>query len=618
VRNIINGNEAVAWAAMEMGLNYFSHYPGSPVNKIAPAIYELNSKYKGSVVFNDAINEHVATLSALGASLSGARSMVVMKHVGMNIAADPLNYIGYTGIRGGMLLVVGTDPGAQCSTGEEDPHWYLPQINLPLFEPTTISQIYYQTKEAFLLSEKYATAVVVFLPTRLCFNHDSLLTDESKIGQAQREFKFIKNPASYINVGAQCVANSKKLFAKMETISQDVFFGKEFFNANSAIGVITRGATFGHSYESILRLELSEKVHLLNIDMTYPLNEAKLLPFFANKKEVVVIEDQGGFLENSLKSLFYGKIQTAMEGKIFFTPYGEISFSSIYNFFADKFDIAIRQMGENLQAPHEIEVPERLGTFCEGCPHRASFYIIEKVLRAEQGDDRWVIGGDIGCSSLPPQRADWLLCMNAGVGISQGITAMASSQLVISTGGDASFFHAGISGIASAVHNKVDLLHLVFDNEYIAMTGHQASLSSNPKLDHEKLLYALGVDKLFTVDAFDLSSYEKKLKQLVHSRGVRVLWVKGACSKMLPAQAIKRREAFSPTINSSKCQDCTLCYRELQCPAIVKKTTNLPHFSIDLDRCKRCRVCKQVCPNGAISANVNWMKLAQALLAKDV
>ena len=188
----VTANEAVAWAALACGLDYFSHYPGSPVNTIEPFLKQLTHTFNQPVHFNDALNEHIAVLSAAGASLCGARSLVVMKHVGMNIAADPLNYLGYCGIRGGMVIVVGTDPGANSSTGEEDPHWYLPQINFPLFEPTNVQEVYQQIGLAFEMSESQGIPVVLFMPVRLCHNV-SLLSLPAQFNRSLKTFYFEKN-----------------------------------------------------------------------------------------------------------------------------------------------------------------------------------------------------------------------------------------------------------------------------------------------------------------------------------------------------------------------------------------------------------------------------------------
>ncbi len=610
---LVDGNEAVAWAAFESNVTFLSHYPGSPVNKIAPKLFELSKKFNSEIKFNDALNEHVATLSAQGASLCGARSLVVMKHVGMNIAADPLNYLGLTGVVGGMLIVVGTDPGASCSTGEEDPHWYIPQLNFPVFEPTSVREIFELTKKSYLLSEKYKLPCLMFIPASLCNNHSTISVSMSVSRTVDKlpANMFKKNFNLYVNVGTRSVINNKNLFEKIWKIAQENICAKSFFSKNSKIGIITRGATFGHVFESVERLGLYDLIHLLNYDLVFPLNKDDVLDFVSNKDEVIVIEDQGGFLENQIKNLLYNHANVKIYGKNYFPPYGEISFAMVYNFLQNYFSFTCSKnvADSNLK----FEVPERLGVFCEGCPHRSSFFIIDKVLKEHASIGPSIIGGDIGCSSLPPQRADWLLCMNAGIGIAQGIVQLGTEQLVISTGGDGSFFHGGLISLISAVHNKLNLLHIVLDNEYIAMTGHQLSPTSKNSTKHVKLLKAVGVDHVLTTNAFRPKDYERKLEKLIKFSGVRVLWVKGKCAKMRSRKYKEVKSLVHPFINYKKCGKCTICYSELQCPAIVKKTGNT--FSISLEQCQRCGVCKSICPNGAVSRKINTKDLFKVIFS---
>ena len=207
-----DGNLAIAQAAVEAGVGYFAHYPGSPVNRVDAHLRKLAERFDTGCVFNDALNEHVAVLAAAGASFCGMRSLVAMKHVGMNIAADPLNYLGYTGVKGGMVIVVGTDPGATCSTGEEDVHWYVPQVNFPLLEPTSIKGIRRCVRDAFEMSEKFEVPVLVFAPAGLCFNADFL--EEPVPGENRNELCFEKDKWRYTNVGdSRCRSTIASLLA---------------------------------------------------------------------------------------------------------------------------------------------------------------------------------------------------------------------------------------------------------------------------------------------------------------------------------------------------------------------------------------------------------------------
>jgi indolepyruvate ferredoxin oxidoreductase alpha subunit len=251
----------------------------------------------------------------------------------------------------------------------------------------------------------------------------------------------------------------------------------------------------------------------------------------------------------------------------------------------------------NIEALPRVEVPERMGTFCEGCPHTGSYYSIDQVLKEVDG----IIGGDIGCSSLPPFRADWLLCMNSGIGIYQGMAQMVEKQTVLSTGGDGSFFHAGALSLLSAIQNKIDLIHLVFDNGTIAMTGHQES-PSGKNFDHHQFLLGMGVDRVIDVIAYQPIDFAKKLKEELNETGVRVFWVKGTCVIKGNEYIESRRNDIYPELDSSKCGSCSKCYKELACPAILNLGDNLQqNLTIDLTRCVRCGVCHEICPNEAIT-----------------
>ena len=588
----INCNEAIAWAATSAGVDFMSHYPGSPVNMVEKHLKNLNGRFNKNIQFNDSLNEHVAALSAAGASFSGAKSLVVMKHVGLNIASDPFNYIGYTGVKGPMVIVVGTDPGANSSTGEEDVHWYVPQFNFPLLEPTSVQECYDFIKKAYAISAKFEIPVLVFVPSRLAYNY-ATIDVTIPVKEVKPDFYFETEKARYINVGAQAVNNHKSLIQKISNVSESESLVKKQFNPNASIGLITRGLSYSITYEIIVRLGLQDEVELLNMDLVYPINKTVINEFSSNKKELIFIEDQDGFVENQVKMDCYNELPRTINGKNIFPKYGEITSVQITDFLVKKFQIEIPSP-QTLTVP---ELPERLGTFCEGCPHTGSFYSIDTVLKEIDA----VIGGDIGCSSLPPFRADWLLCMNAGIGISQGMAQVSKNQTIISTGGDGSFFHAGALSLLSAIQNKIDLIHLVFDNGTIAMTGHQESPTSNG-FDHHQFLDSLGVDRVIDVSPYQPKEFIQKLKEEIGQTGVRVFWVKGGCVLHGNEEIERRRNILYPEINADLCGSCTKCYTELACPAIINlKNAPEQELKIDLDRCVRCGTCHEICPNSAIT-----------------
>lgn len=582
---LANGNQAIARAAIAAGLDLFSHYPGSPVNGIEPSLKQLNNTYNSEIVFNDSINEHVAALVAMGASFAGARSMVVMKHVGLNIAADPLNYAGYSGVKGGMVVVVGTDPGANSSTGEEDVHWYAKQFNFPLFEPTNIQEIYDTTILAFELSEKYQIPVMIFVSGLICHNTASL---EFNVPQKEKKnFYFHKNRENYINVGQRAVENHRKLIAKIEKFSLQECHCQTYFNSSASIVILTRGNTFSHAFESIELLGIQSDVKLIQCNGVYPIPLNFFKTELSKTSEIIVIEDQDGFLENQIKMELFNEISSPIYGKNLFPAYGEITMEIVYKTLAEKF-----KMKTEFEVVTTTSVPERLGTFCEGCPHTASFFAIEKAIPSEHR----IIGGDIGCSSLPPFKADWLLCMNAGIGISQGLSYFVKDQTLVSTGGDGSFFHGGFLSLLNAVNNGTNLVHVVFDNRTIAMTGHQKSASTT--VNYHNLMKSIGVDSFTEVYAFKPQELELAVSEKTELKGVHVIWVTGSCARIPDLISTERRATLYPKIHPESCGSCNLCYESLGCPAIEVNASN--QFEIDLTRCMRCGVCHEICPNEAI------------------
>jgi len=598
-----DGNDAIAWAAQDSGVGYISHYPGSPVNRVLDVLEQDQDQY--DYLINHALSEHIAALASMGASLCGARTLLVMKHVGLNIAADPLNYSAVTKIKGGMVVVVGTDPGARTSTGEEDVHWYAPQFNLPLLEPVDVAGVYAAVKRAFVISEEEQLPVLVFVPGRIAYQSSSINRVHEK--HQQRHYKFSKDPENLINVGERAVHNHRDHVLRMQHFQQQIEISSSKYSTTATYGVVTRGATFSVCCEVIESLALQDKVALLNIELTHPLNINSFLDFAKNKQEIIVIEDQHGFLETMIKREAFGKVSCKVNGKNIFPAWGEISDQQIREFFTQTFDCKPQNSALSL----DINCPERPGTFCEGCPHRPAFYAIDKALAeikqenkssGATNDNDTIIGGDIGCSSLPPHRTDWLLCMNAGIGMSQGIAQLLPEQPLVSTGGEGSLFHGGLISLQSALENNINLTHIIFDNRSIAMTGHQDSPTSSDKVDLGKLLEGIGVEHIFQADPFLATEMTSTIKKASKLTGVKVIWVRGDCALQPSEESLRRLKQRTLFLHNEKCGGCTLCYSQLQCPAIIKNK-NTQQLFIEMNQCRRCAACLDICPNSAIQVN---------------
>ncbi len=585
----IDGNQAVALAAWDAHVDYVTHYPGSPLNRVIPVLQDIE---ENAPVINHALNEHIAALAALGASMSGARSLVVMKHVGLNIAADPLNYAGLVKISGGMVVVVGTDPGARTSTGEEDVHWYAPQFNYPLLEPYDVQSIYDTVQHAFDLSEQVRTPVLVFVAGRLAYQ--SVMIERRARLTRPAKFEFNKNKESLINVGQRAVRNHRQQIERITAYAAQPLRAFDEFNQHAAHGVITRGATYAVVHEVIRDLQLQPHIHLLNVERVYPVNPDYIIDWCRGKTAVTVIEDQDGFLETMLKRELFGKVACSIEGKNNFPAWGEINDQQVRQYFIAKFKL--ENPVTSLPALDKLQVPERPGTFCEGCPHRAAFYAIDHCFLLNDG----IIGGDIGCSSLAPHRTDWLLCMNAGVGISQGIAQLLPHRALVSSGGEGSLFHGGLISLQSAVENNIKMTHILFDNASIAMTGHQDSPTTHGHVDVRMLLAAIGVQQVYEVNAFATTSVIDAINAAAELPGVKVVWVRGNCALLPSTEMLQRRQQRTLQIDNSRCGECSLCYDQLQCPAIIKNSAT-GNLSVNLHTCRRCTACLSVCPNNAIN-----------------
>ncbi len=606
------GNEALARGGLEAGLGYFTTYPGTPASEVGTVLLDLQEAFPGLQV-EISTNEHVAALGALGASWAGVRSMVTMKHVGMNVAAEPLHFAGYTGVRAGMVVVVGSDPGATSSTGEQDDRWYSLHAHLPILEPSDIQEAKEMTRRAFELSEAYDLPFVVNAPSKLCHNIGSLRLGELPGGAAYRG-RFERNPTRFLNLFDFAVQNHARCLANVKRLREDApSLGlNERIPGHGPVGIVTSGLHFAHVLEALEILGI-EGVPILKIGLSYPLDPVVITEFLGTVQRAVVVEELEGFLEFQLKRWAYDAgVRTPVAGKEIFADHGEIGVDAVVEGLAGVLGRPVpRERTEGLRTwqRHAGEIPPRQGAFCPGCPHRATNYAL---LRAAGRDV--VYAGDIGCytlSVLPPFRvSDWVTCMNCGVGSGQAI-ARVSDEPVVALVGDSTFFHSGVPTLLNAVQNGADLLLLILDNRWVAMTGHQPSPTTDLLVDGTRrravdlvgFVKALGVGWVRRADPFRVRALEDLIRDGLGREGVRVIVVEGECalqterrSKRLPSP-----EEEWVDLDPERCQRCHRCYRDLACPAIREVGGDEPWYEIDPALCQRCGVCEAICPNSAIT-----------------
>lgn len=608
------GNDAIVRGGLEAGLAYFSTYPGTPASEIGEGFAALKQQFP-YIHTEFSVNEHVAAHGAQGASWANVRSMVTMKHVGMNVASEVLHFAAYSGVKAGFVVVIGSDPGATSSTSEQDDRWYSLHTHLPILEPSTIQEAKDFTIKAFELSERYNLPVILNAPSKLCHNIGSLTLGELP-GGVREKGHFERNPTRYINLFGGSVANHRRAMESIDALGKDI-------PGTALNGTVPGSGKTGFISSSINYLYLMEALAVLGImdapvlkiGVSYPLNVDEISDFAEGLGEIIVVEELEGFLEYQIKQLLYDTgIRTPVRGKQLFPRYGELDVDIITDVLSGALGVPCpekvkeaRDLSDRLTG----DIPPRQGSFCTGCPHRATLYSIVKAT-----DRKVIFAGDIGCytlSCLPPFRAfDWVTCMNCGVGIAQGMLQKIEGEKVIAYVGDSTFFHSGIPGIINAVQQKADLVLVILDNKWVAMTGHQPSPTTDVSIRGEKLepvdikglLKSIGVKYIRSIDPFNIKASVAAVRDaLRQAGGVRVIIAEQEC-----ALQYARRIKISPSeynvyyqIEQGRCQLCNECYVDLGCPAIRKDFSGDGHFYyIEEAACLRCGACKDLCPNGAI------------------
>lgn len=611
------GNDAIVRGGLEAGIGYFSTYPGTPASEIGEGYVALSQVFP-HLHAEFSVNEHVAAHGALGASWAGVRAMTTMKHVGMNVAAEVLHFAGYTGVKAGMVVVIGSDPGATSSTSEQDDRWYSLHTHLPILEPSTIQEAKDYTVRAFEISEQYKLPVILNAPSKLCHNIGSLMLgalSEKFIGKKGGSFE--KNPLRYINLFGGSVANHRramenkaKLASNIPSLSLNKTSGKE-----GSIGFISSSVNFSYLKEALSLLQLDDAL-ILKLGMTHPLNADEIAKFARKAEKLIVVEDLEGFLEFQIRSLLYSSnVRIPIEGKNIFPPYGELDVDTIARALSK---MIAKPLPPRMERALELEkkltadIPPRQGSFCIGCPHRATVYSIVKAT-----NHKAIFAGDIGCytlSCLPPFRAfDWVTCMNCGVGIGQGMRQVIGEEPMIAYVGDSTFFHSGIPGLINAVQQNADMVLVILDNKWVAMTGHQPSPTTESAPGGEKyspvdlklLLKSIGVRHVRTVNPFNVKATLVAIKEALREKGgMRVIIAEAECAlqherrKKYTTEPFERYHQIEPGI----CQKCNECYVQLGCPAIRKAGEGDEfYYYIEEALCVNCGACRDLCPNTAIS-----------------
>ncbi|MBQ2780803.1 MAG: indolepyruvate ferredoxin oxidoreductase subunit alpha [Clostridia bacterium] len=575
MKTLMLGNEAVARGLFEAGCRFVSSYPGTPSTEITEAV----AKYK-EVYAEWAPNEKVAMEAAFGASLAGSRSFCGMKHVGLNVAADPLFTIAYTGVNAGMIIGVADDPGMHSSQNEQDSRYYAKASKIPMLEPSDSAEALAFTKLAYEISEQFDTPVLLKMCTRV--SHSQSVVETADREEHVKTYE--KTPQKYIMMPG----NAKRRHPVVEARTAALVEYAETAAVNRLedgkqknIGIITSSTSYQYVKEVF-----GDTYPVLKLGMIWPMPKQKLIDFAASVDKVIVVEELDGFIESHCHDL-----GIAVTGKDLFPCIDELS----QNIVAEKMGSAA-PVGIKLND----DIPARPPVMCAGCPHRGLFYTLAK--------NKITVLGDIGCYTLgavPPLAAlDTTICMGASISGLHGFAKTqdgAADHKTVAVIGDSTFMHSGITGLVNIAYNASNTTVIILDNSITGMTGHQQNpttgfnLKGDPssKIDLETLCRAVGINRVRVVDPYDLAACETAIKEelLVDEPSVII--------SRRPCALLKYVKHNAPLIvDADKCRNCKMCMR-IGCPAISIVDGKA---SIDNTLCTGCGVCKQLCKFDALQA----------------
>ena len=571
-KRIMLGNDAIARGAYEAGVKVSSAYPGTPSTEIS----EFLAKYD-EVYTEWACNEKVALEVAAGAAISGVRSMACMKHVGLNVASDPLYTLAYTGVNGGLVIVVADDPGLASSQNEQDTRMIARSAHLPVVEPSDSGEAKDFFKFAFELSEKYDTPVIFRTTTKLSHSQ-SIVTLGDRVTPEDKVYE--RSVPKYVMMPASAIARHKVVEAREELMAKE---GCDFpINKvellDKKIGFITSGIAYQYVKEA------APTASVLKLGVVNPLPKKLIEDFISSVDEVYVFEELEPVIEEQVRSWGY-----SVKGKELFTKQGEYSANMLAKVLYGKDDVLFEK----------ADTPARPPILCPGCPHRSVFSVLNKL--------KIHAAGDIGCYTLgavaPLNVIDTTICMGASISVLHGMEMAKGKDFVrnwVATIGDSTFLHTGINSLISMVYNKSTATVMILDNRTTGMTGHQEHAATGKTLKGEDtyaidlaaLCRTVGVPRVIEVDAFDVKTLESVLKESAAGDELTVIITKAPCA-LLKGLKFPNKCA----VDSEKCKKCGACMK-IGCPAMTKNADGT--VKIDDTMCNGCGLCQNYCKFGAI------------------
>lgn len=595
-REYLMGNEAIAMGAIAAGVNVVAGYPGTPSTEVLETV----AKRRNADIYVEwSVNEKAALELGAGAAYSGARVLVTMKQVGLNVAADPLMSLEYVGVKGGFVILVADDPGPISSQTEQDTRTFAAFSKVPCFDPSSVQEAYEMIQEAFAYSEKYHTPVFLRPTTRVCHGYAAVDIKEPGEYAVHIPEGFVRDTKRWVIFPKLSYQNHLNIEERNEQMADDfsAYHGNQIVEATGAKkGIATSGVSYAYVSETLREIE---DVSLLKIGTPFPFPEKLALAFLSGLEEVLCIEELDPFLERELLRVcgkyhlsvkIYGKMSHHVKRA------GENTRQSVKQNIYEFIGKEIEKQNVLSDAP---QLPIRPPVLCAGCPHRASFYAVKQAMKGKKS----VFCGDIGCytlgNAMPLDMVDTCLCMGAGINIAQGIGKIEPDTFCFAFVGDSTFFASAITGIVNAVYNQANLTVVILDNSTTAMTGHQPHPGTGytmmgeivQKINIEAVLHGIGVEVVETANPFELAQAISCVKETVSKPGVKAIIFKAPCIAVTkPNKALHVKE--------KTCIGCKKCIRELGCPAIILKEGQV---QIDASLCTGCGICMQVCPVQAIT-----------------
>lgn len=603
-KEFLMGNEAIALGAIAAGVNLISGYPGTPSTEVLETVAKRRTD---NIYVEWSVNEKAAMEVAAGAAYAGARTMVTMKQVGLNVASDPLMSLEYIGVKGGMVILVADDPGPISSQTEQDTRHFSAFSKLPCFDPSTGQEAYEMVQEAFDFSERYHTPVFLRPTTRVCHGYASIDVKDTAEYTAHQPEGFVKDSKRWVIFPKLSYQAHMDIETRNEMLS-DVFsdYARNIIhqgeNPACRKGIATGGISYTYVMES---LRTVGAMKTLKVSTPHPFPERLALAFLSDLDEVLCIEELDPVIERALTYIcgkyqlpvkIYGKLTHDVKNA------GENTRDSVLCNIRDFRENRLASMGVSMKqeapAADGPALPVRPPVLCAGCPHRASFYAVKQAMK----DKKTIYCGDIGCytlgNAMPLDMVDTCLCMGAGLGIAQGVGRMEPDTACFAFVGDSTFFASAITGVVNAVYNQAEMTLIVLDNSTTAMTGHQPHPGTGQtmmgdvvqKVSIEAVLRGIGLTVVETVNPLELEAAISCVRRVSAEPGVKAIIFKSPC---IAIEKSKKKMC----VEQETCIGCKKCIRELGCPALYAEGSRV---KIDESLCTGCGLCSRLCPVAAI------------------